>query len=389
MNGFFLIPNYTVLYRMTIATHTEILIVGGGLAGLTAAIHLSQQGFSVILIEKYEYPHHKVCGEYVSNEVLPYLQKLGIDPIREGAKKIDTFQISNQYGKKISTTLPLGGFGISRYHLDNLLYKKLLETANVIIDTVTAISFASEIFEIKTHKGHHYTADYVLGAFGKRSNLDLQWKRPFTKLPAQWLGVKAHYKFDMQENSVALHNFNGGYCGLSKTESGVVNACYLASYESFKKYKDINVFQEKVLSQNPFLDTFFKKAEMLFEKPLTISQISFSEKKAVENHILMLGDSAGLIHPLCGNGMAMAIHSAKLVSEILIKGKPAHFKRENIEHQYASQWQHTFSKRLQTGKTIQKLLLKPTFAGIGFKVAKVFPSIVPRIIKKTHGEVLI
>jgi hypothetical protein len=54
----------------------------------------------------------------------------------------------------------------------------------------------------------------------------------------------------------------------------------------------------------------FKNAVIQFEKPLTISQVSFEEKKC-ENHIIMIGD-AGLIHPLCGNGMAMAIHSAKL-----------------------------------------------------------------------------
>ncbi|RZJ73742.1 MAG: FAD-binding oxidoreductase, partial [Flavobacterium sp.] len=44
---------------------TEILIIGGGLAGLTAALHLNKQGFDVTLIEKSAYPHHKVCGEYI------------------------------------------------------------------------------------------------------------------------------------------------------------------------------------------------------------------------------------------------------------------------------------------------------------------------------------
>jgi 2-polyprenyl-6-methoxyphenol hydroxylase-like FAD-dependent oxidoreductase len=55
-------------------------------------------------------------------------------------------------------------------------------------------------------------------------------------------------------------------------------------------------------------------AVIQFEKPLTISQVSF-EEKCIENHIIMIGDTAGLIHPLCGNGMAMAIHSAKLATE--------------------------------------------------------------------------
>lgn len=389
MNGFFLVINYDVLYIMVKTTHVEVLIIGGGLAGLTAGIHLSQHGFQVLLLEKYAYPHHKVCGEYVSNEVLPYLKQLGLDPIQEGAKNITTFQISNVKGKSINTALPMGGFGISRYHLDHMLYQKLVATAAVEITTVSHVSFQEERFVVETQTGAQYTADFVLGAYGKRSNLDLQWKRNFTQQPSQWLGVKAHYQFDMPESTVALHNFNGGYCGLSQTETGAVNACYLASYESFKKYKNIEVFQREIVSQNPYLKTFFEEATLLFDAPLTISQISFSEKKAVENHVIMLGDSAGLIHPLCGNGMAMAIHSAKLFSEIFIKNKKEGLPRKTIEDTYALHWQTAFSRRLRVGKLIQRLLLKPKATRLGFTVAKAIPGIVPMLIKQTHGKIVV
>src|SRR5690606_24208169 len=98
----------------------DVIIVGGGLAGLTAALHLASNNQNVCLIEKNSYPHHKVCGEYVSNEVLPYLNRLGIDPFSLGAKKISNFEITNSKGVPVKTKLPLGGFGISRYCFDNL-----------------------------------------------------------------------------------------------------------------------------------------------------------------------------------------------------------------------------------------------------------------------------
>lgn len=60
-------------------TNPDVLIIGGGLAGLASAIHLSQKGLNVTLIEKSAYPKHKVCGEYISNEILPYLLWLGAD----------------------------------------------------------------------------------------------------------------------------------------------------------------------------------------------------------------------------------------------------------------------------------------------------------------------
>ena len=369
--------------------HVEVLIIGGGLAGLTAGIHLSQQGFDVLLIEKYAYPHHKVCGEYVSNEVLPYLKRLGVDPIKNGAKNISSFEISNIKGELLSTKLPLGGFGISRYHLDNILYQKLLETAAVEIATVSAVCFLKEIFEVQTQAGGKYTADFVLGAYGKRSNLDMQWKRNFIQKPSQWLGIKAHYEFNMPEDIVALHNFNGGYCGLSQTETGAVNACYLTTYTAFKKHKNIDVFQQEVLCENPHLKHFFKNATLLFDAPLTISQVSFSKKETIENHVIMLGDGAGLIHPLCGNGMAMAIHSAKLFSEIFIGCKNTGQTRKTIEARYASNWQASFSWRLRAGMLIQKMLLKPMATQVGFKVAKVIPGMLPMLIKQTHGALLV
>ena len=106
-------------------TSFDVIIIGGGLAGLTNAIHLSKSIHRVLLIEKNSYPKHKVCGEYISNEVLPYLNSLGIDPIKVGAKQISKVQISTTKGNLIKSELPLGGFGMSRYFLDSLLLKKV------------------------------------------------------------------------------------------------------------------------------------------------------------------------------------------------------------------------------------------------------------------------
>ena len=114
-------------------THFDVIIVGGGLAGLCNAIHLSKFNKKVLLIEKNEYPKHKVCGEYISNEVLPYLAFLEFNPFDFGAVKIDKFQLSTTNNQLISAELPLGGFGISRYKLDFELLQKAIQTG-VIID---------------------------------------------------------------------------------------------------------------------------------------------------------------------------------------------------------------------------------------------------------------
>ena len=363
----------------------DVIIIGGGLAGLCCALHLADHA-RILLIEKQQYPHHKVCGEYVSNEVLPYLKSLGIDPMAAGAKVISKFEISTKKGAIITSKLPLGGFGISRFTLDQMLFEAARDRVDFCFGTVTSISHKDGKTNVTTQNKQSFTANMAVGAFGKRSNLDMALHRKFTKQKSSWLAVKAHYDYDFPKDTVSLHNFEGGYCGLSQIETGSVNACYLTSYASFQRFGNIDEFQKNVLSKNKHLKHFFNQAVPRFEKPLTISQISFDQKRSVENHVFMLGDSAGLIHPLCGNGMAMAIHSAKLFSEGYVAFISGSIKsQKDLEHWYEQTWNDTFSKRLKTGRTIQKLLLNPTLTHVGLGVAKLFPSLIPKIIKQTHG----
>ena len=367
----------------------EIVIIGGGLAGLSAAIHLASSGLSVILFEKEKYPHHKVCGEYLSREILPYLESLHISLAELFPAEIDQLIYSTPSGKTVESELGLGGLGISRYALDYFLYQKALEhKVEVINESIVDIELNNDKFTIISAEGRKFSTKMVLGAFGKRSGLDKKLKRNFISQKSEWLAVKAHYRNEnFPSDLVSLHNFRGGYCGLSKTETGAVNVCYLATYNSFKEYKNPDVYKRKVLRKNPHLNHFFEDAEPLFENDLSIGQVSFERKSLVENHILMLGDAAGLIHPLCGNGMAMAIHSAKLAAESILKHyRPQGFDRINIEKAYMRKWDHYFRSRMKTGRILQKILLNPGLAEVSQILVKQIPALLPAIVAKTHGS---
>ncbi len=370
---------------------TDILIIGGGLAGLTAALHLHKAGLTVILIEKNAYPHHKVCGEYISNEVLPYLQWLGADVKTQQPTNLNKLQFTTLSGKSITTKLPLGGFGISRYCLDNFLFRKLVANGvTVLQDTVTAVTFTNNSFNVSTQAGKQITAKQVIGAYGKRAVIDIKLNRKFIKEKSAFLAVKAHYSGVFDENLVALHHFNGGYCGVSKVENSKINICYLADYESFKKHKNIAAYQQNVLYKNPHLKHILENCTLLFEEPLSISQIAFGKKEAVQNHVLMVGDTAGLIHPLCGNGMAMAIHSAKICAELLIdfySGKIT--ARNELENNYISLWNKLFSARLKMGSVLSAILTQQKLTDVMFSTLVKMPYLLPYIIKKTHGKTLI
>ena len=366
----------------------DVIIIGGGLAGLTSAIHLSKSNFKVLLIEKNSYPKHKVCGEYVSNEVLPYLNFLGFNPFEFGAKRISNFELTTHNNKSIKANLPLGGFGMSRYEMDFQLYQLAIENGvEVLQDSVLDVNFKSDIFSIETKSNQTVLSKIVVGAFGKRSNLDVKFQRKFINKKSPYLGVKLHVSGDFPEDKVALHNFKGGYCGVSKVENDHINLCYITDFKAFKKHKDINAFQDEVMFKNEALKAIFKTTKPEFKGPITISQISFETKAPIENHIIMCGDTAGMIHPLCGNGMSMAIRSAQLASLAIIdylQGKIT--KRTELENQYTKVWKTTFTKRLKAGHIIAYLFRQNWLAPILLNLLRMFPFLLSRIIKMTHGK---
>lgn len=362
----------------------DIIIAGGGLAGLVAAIELSHQ-HSVLIIDPDEYPRHKMCGEYLSLEVAPYLKSLGIDLNKLSPVGINTFSFTRG-SKSINTAqLPLGGIGISRYTLDMALYQKATEKATFLIARVTDVNYSNDSFQVVSNNKVYNARQFIM-ATGKRSLLDKKLDRAFIQKKTPWLAVKMHYKFEMPSNKVELHAFNGGYAGLSQIENGTVNLCYLAHYDFFKTHKNIEEFNQKVLSQNSSLKKFFKTATPIWDKPIAISQISFEEKEPVEGKIVMIGDTAGLIHPLCGNGMAMAIHSAQIASQHLKKYLNNKVTRDQMLINYMVEWKSTFKNRLQYGRWLQRILLKESYTNIAYTLIEKLPFLLPMIIKKTHGK---
>lgn len=144
--------------------------------------------------------------------------------------------------------------------------------------------------------------------------------------------------------------------------------------------------EQNVLYKNPILKKIFSESSFLFPAPVTISQISFDKKMQVENHVLMLGDAAGMITPLCGNGMSMALHSAKIAFENIQSFLDKKISRDEMEKQYVHQWQRQFASRLSTGRFIQKLFGRELITNLFIKIIKYFPFIIRKMIRQTHGK---
>jgi menaquinone-9 beta-reductase len=365
----------------------SIAIIGGGLAGLVSANYMAEKGLSVTLIEKKSYPFHRVCGEYISNETIPFLKARGLFPEEFNPSKINRFQLTSVNGRSALLPLDLGGFGISRYSFDHFLYKKALEKGvNFLLNTeVESILFNNNSFSV--HFGQtKLSADLVIGSFGKRSKLDISMKRSFIQKRSPYAGVKYHIHTDQPTDLISLHNFKDGYCGLSQIEDNKFTLCYLTHRKNLKKYGSVKAMEEAVLCKNPFLKSIFQNSEFLYERPEVINEISFATKTPIENHVLMTGDAAGMITPLCGNGMAMAIHSAKIISELVISYSEEKLTREQLEKEYSKKWNSLFANRLWAGRQIQRLFGDEWSSNLAVNLMRKSKPVADFIIKNTHGE---
>jgi flavin-dependent dehydrogenase len=368
----------------------DCAIIGGGLAGLTLAIQLADSGCTIVLFEKESYPFHKVCGEYISMESYSFLERIGIPLSKMHVPMITEVLVSSVNGTSLTRKLDMGGFGIRRYTLDAELAKLAVQKGVTLLEKTKVIDIKKEgdLFQIKTARGV-FSSRIACGSFGKNSVLE----RPLGRLTAKsageknYVGVKYHIKADLPDNRIELHNFNDGYCGISKVDGDVYCLCYLTGSENLSRSgSSIKAMERDILMQNPFLQRYFTQSRFLYDEPLTISQVTFKRKSQVANGILMLGDAAGSIAPLCGNGMSLAMHASFIAAPQILD-----YLRGRLTHQelcmfYEKQWKEHFSKRIKTGERIQHLFGKNTLTNAAIGTLKLFPKLADTLIGMTHGK---
>lgn len=376
-----------------ITPHTHpCAIIGGGLAGITLAIQLQQAGINTILFEKETYPFHKVCGEYISMESWNFLLSCGVMLDEMALPRITNLHVTSSRGTRLSHPLSPGGFGISRFKLDAELATIARACGVTLMENckVFGVTEQNNVQVINT-SGGTFESLLAFGSWGKRSNLDTRLARHFISSPQRrltnYVAVKYHVKADLLPHIIELHNFRNGYCGISRIEDDRYCLCYLVKGEELSRAgNNIQELERTVLMKNPFLRYYFNNVEWLYEKPLSISQVSFEKKTQAENDLLMLGDAAGLITPLCGNGMSMAMHASKLLAHEVALFFNRKQSYQELKQAYINRWQQEFTPRMRTGRFIQRLFGNEYVTDFTLRALKPFPRIMAGLVARTHGH---
>jgi menaquinone-9 beta-reductase len=367
---------------MNNSSRYDCAIIGGGVAGLSLSILLAKSGYRVAVIEKHRFPFHKVCGEYVSNESFDFFSRLGL-PLNEwNLPLINQLVITSYKGFELRSPLGLGGFGISRFRLDNELFG-LAKKNGVTVFEDTRVTGINENTVVTNRSG--ITAKLIFGAFGKVSPAFAKDKPE--NMRDNYLGVKYHVHASWPGNLIGLHHFSKGYCGISRIEDNKYCLCYLSHSSNLKDAgNSISAMEEKFIKVNPVLRKLFNESEFILREPVTISNIRFGARATSGNGMIFVGDAAGCISPLTGNGISMAARSALMLAGLTEKYFRNEISEIALRKEYARQWHARFAGRILRGKFLQYLFNDQGRAHATLRLLNPFSGIKTAIIASTHGK---
>jgi flavin-dependent dehydrogenase len=370
----------------------DAIVIGGGLAGCSAALQLSRRGHEVALLEKATYPRHKLCGEFLSPEAQSALRDLEVlEAVRAaGAQPVDRARLTGPTGTTVEHALPGTALGLSRYQLDPLLFRR---ACAVGVDgrpgtKATAVEGTlEEGFAVKTG-GQTLSGRLVLGAYGRRSVLDRSLDRPFLNDTTGSVAFKAHYTGPpgALPEGIEVHAAPGGYCGVGPVEDNRANVCWIGRTDTLQAAGGTpEAMLQALRRRNSALDDRLRPLSRVSERFEAVSQVSLTSKAQFVEDVCMIGDAAGMIAPLCGDGMAMALDSARLVAPLADRFLAETFSPAAFRAGYRQEWRTTFGRRLRLGRWVHAAAFRPWATTALLRTCRLLPPLARWLIHSTRG----
>jgi flavin-dependent dehydrogenase len=268
--------------------------VGGGPAGSAAAIAALSESPSVHIFEKSSFPRHKVCGEFLSPEIAPLLESLGIWQEFLGLRPVTLRRAILHFGKRSSESqLPDGAFGLSRYEFDRLLFEKAIALgATTTRERVSASTCVPQ-------GGSKKVASLILAA--GRKSIAAAGRRLF--------GFKAHFKGPVND-AVELFFFRGCYVGVSAIENGITNICGIAPERVLRACQ---FHADDLLTGYAPLACRVRPLSRV-SRWLTVGPLVFGGqwRHFSGSGLYPAGDALGFIDPFTGLGMVNAVGTGRM-----------------------------------------------------------------------------
>ncbi len=296
----------------------DVIVVGAGPAGASAAYFLGRKGLKVLVLERASLPRYKVCAGGVPYSILQ-LFPFSFDPVIEQNINKATFNFKN---KQITKSVPHNFLVmVMRDKFD--LYILQQAQAEVLEKTkVQSISQYSHRVLLKSTSGKTYKARYVLAADGAVSRLAQQMGFQREKPPGVALEVEA------KVNQKLLDFFQKRFF----VRFGVVEKGY---YWIFPKSNHLSIGVGNFYNQGRYLASVLAREMASYgiqidQYPLYAYPLpSYKYRKNLQsNRALLIGDAAGLVDPLTGEGIRHAVESGKIAAEMIANDDVSNYSLE-------------------------------------------------------------
>ena len=382
-------------------TRFEVLVIGGGPAGATAALLLAQAGWSVALIEKTPFPRKKVCGEFLSATNFPLLRRLGVaEAFRDLAgpeiRHVGLFARDSILIAAMPPAAQAGdgwGRALGREHLDTLLLERAGEAGAHIWQPWAAIElvkegeeYVCEIGSKESDEVRFLRSPIVVAAHGswERGTLPTQKQRR-TSSRSGLLGFKAHFReCDLAPGLMPLLAFPGGYGGMVHTDQDRVSLSCCIKQDQLERIRERLPGARAAEGVLAHIRTECRGVNQALTNSrldgvwLSAGPIQPGIRFRAGGGLFAIGNAAGEAHPVIAEGISMAMQSAWVLCDLLIPRRREVLSGNaiaEISHDYVAAWQKGFAGRIRVASMLAQLVLRPAAGRISLPIVKLFPGI--------------
>jgi len=375
----------------------DVVIIGGGPAGSATALYLQRRGYSVCVLEKKQFPRETLCGEFLSREVTESLKDLGFfgEFLRMEPNAITALRVHTEDGLTAAADLGFTGYGMKRGSFDQFMLAHAAKRSVAVVQPaeVKDVARDGESFIIRyedVHGMHEAGARRVVGAYGKQNILDKRLHRNLPVKPTHLNGVKFHVDRSLcpgaDPRSIHIFTAPQMYCGVNVVDENKVTVCFLERREAGSETPR-NQFRMLSERNTAFRGLFTGDIDRTFdtERLYGTGNIYFGHKEAVVDGVLMVGDAAGVIAPLTGDGMGMAFEGARLAADIIDAQNTGELDADAAEMLFIMRRNALFRQRLLVAAGLQRMLLSTRMRRIGMKALHAMPGLLPMFVRQTRG----
>ena len=402
-------------------TAYDAVIIGAGPAGSAAAILLARAGWSVVVVESARFPRRKVCGECIAASNVPLLDALGVgEALRQHAgpelKRVALWCKDDAISGALPARgdgLPPWGFALGREHLDLLLLEAARTAGAAVLQPCRALAIrngtcGSHDEVDAAMEGVRFTlrAPVVIRAHGSWQPPPADgepWNRE--RRASDLLGFKATFHHtSLREGLLPVLSFAGGYGGMVVAGEGLttiaccirrdrLGACRHQDAGADTKAGDIveALLRRECRGVREALDGASRVGPWLAAGPLRPG-VRLGTRTA-----FLIGNAAGEVHPIIGEGISMALQSAWLLCDALTGSttvlrcdERAERRRREIQRSYVEQWRAHFLRRMRLAACFAHAAMRPGIAAPVLPLLRRAPAllgIAARVSGKTRSAV--